>query len=73
MTEDEFKSIFIYKRDNNVINYFKSYESALNYLNKINYLINGLEDYQIIYYANLNKDRELGFAHCICEIAKPKK
>jgi len=73
MTENEFKNHFIYKRDNNVIDYFKGYESALNYLNEINYLIDGLKDYQIVYYANLSKDRELGFSHYICEVAKHKK
>jgi hypothetical protein len=26
-----------------------------------------------MYYANLNKDRELGHAKVICEVANPKK
>jgi hypothetical protein len=68
MTEQEFKNCYIYKTE-----YFKNYNDALNYLNKINYKTDNLKDFQIIYYANLNTDRELGFADYICEVEKPKK
>ena len=52
--------------------YFKDCNEALKYLKQINYRIDGLQDDMIIFYANLNKDRELGHAEAI-EVANPRK
>jgi hypothetical protein len=59
--------MLIYKTE-----YFSNVDDAFNYLKSINYLTKNLEDWLIMYYANLNKDRELGHAKAICEVANPK-
>ena len=38
--------------------YYTDFNDSMDYLKRINYRTNNLEDYAIIYYANLNKYRE---------------